>query len=250
MLVSAWKRVSYLKVANPHWFILVISALLWAFNVSQQLGLVRAHHYHHQHAHHSAHVDGVSSLLKMMFDWMLMVYAMMLPMTSGTIRAIANRIPISRQLRSLVLFIVGYSLVWLAFGLVLQSLSEILSNSQFIVALKNIPSAAIAFVLAALLSNARFRMRLLNACGGIWAPRIIGFKADMDVFKIGLHEGIKCVQTCAHVMIAMQIAGHSFIQMAILTVALFYEKLIYRNKKNLLRNICIFLAIYELISFY
>jgi|GEM_PF-6369690 Predicted metal-binding integral membrane protein len=229
MLVSAWKRVSYLRVANPHWFILVISAFLWAFYFWQQLSLVGAHH--HQHAHHSEHADGVSSLLNIMFAWMLMVYAMMLPMTSGTIRAIVNRIPISRKLRSLVLFIVGYSLVWLVFGLVLQSFSEALYNSQFIMTLRNIPSAAIAYVLAALLSNARFRMRLLNACGGIWAPRIIGFKADMDVFKIGFHEGIKCVQTCAHIMIAMQIAGHSVIQMAILTVALFYEKLIYRNKK-------------------
>ena len=117
MLTSSRRRVSYLKVANPHWFVLVFAALLWAYYVWQQLSIGNAPH--HQHMHHGMHANTESSLLKLAFDWMVMVYAMMLPMTSGTIRSIVNRIPLTRQSRSLVVFIFGYSLIWFIFGLYL-----------------------------------------------------------------------------------------------------------------------------------
>jgi len=248
MLTSYRRRVSYLKVANPHWFVLVFAALLWVYYVWQQLSIGNAPH--HQHIHHGMHANTEFSLLKLVFDWMVMVYAMMLPMTSGTIRSIVNRIPLTRQSRSLALFIFGYSLIWFIFGLMLLYLTALLADSSLTMMFEGLPVAAIAYALAGLMCNAKFRVRLLTACGSIWAPRITGLKADIDILKIGFDEGVKCVQTCAHIMIAMHIAGHSLLQMAILTIALFYEKHLYRNKKNLLRYTCMLLSVWELIMFY
>lgn len=248
MLTSTLKRISYLKVANPHWLIILFAALLWVYYLAQQVGFSGEAHLHH--AHHNMHQSPETVFFKPLLDWMIMVYAMMLPMTSGTIRAIVNRIPVARQSRSLLIFVLDYSLIWLVFGLILFSASKWVETLSSLVTQANLSIGALAYLAAGVVSNADFRIRLLSACGSIWAPRIVGYKADLDIAKIGIIEGIKCVQTCAHIMVAMYIAGHNLMQMAVLTVALFYEKSRYRNKENLLRNTCFLLAIWELAIFY
>ncbi|MCF6441401.1 DUF2182 domain-containing protein [Pseudoalteromonas luteoviolacea] len=246
MATLIFKKVSAFRVAHPHWFVLCLAALIWMYYLSTLLGTSTSHHHHH--AHHDMHAQ--AGFASMTWQWMLMVFAMMLPMTSGTIRSLVNSVPIYRQQLSLALFIIGYASVWLVFGVVLLLATHMLQTTSWTAELNVLPIAALGYFAAGMLSDAAFRMRLLNACGSIWSPRLRGFKADLDVLTIGLKEGIKCVKTCAHVMIAMHIAGHGIVQMGILTAALFYEATLYRNKKHVLRNTCYVLAAYQLIVFY
>lgn len=246
MTALVYKKVSAFRAAHPHWFVLCLAALIWIYYLSTLLDTSATHHHHH--AHHDMHAQ--AGLINMTWAWMLMVFAMMLPMTSGTIRHLVTSVPIYRQQLSLALFIVGYSLVWLIFGVALLLVTHLIQSLSWTAKLTALPIAALGYFAAALLSDAAFRMRLLTACGSIWSPRLKGFKADVDVLKIGMNEGVKCVKTCAHVMIAMHIAGHDVVQMGILTMALFYEATLYRNKKHVLRNTCYALAVYQLIVFY
>src|SRR6266849_2989216 len=70
------------------------------------------------HAHHET-----ARLSSLAIDWFVMLAAMMAPLLTGPVRHIRDRSLARQRAWSIVLFVSGYALVWMAAGAILQSIA-------------------------------------------------------------------------------------------------------------------------------
>ena len=144
-----------------------------------------------------------------------MVLAMMLPLVFAHLRVAAARSLWPRRQHAIVAFLCGYTAISLAAGL---ACVEVVGAAGLAGLDIGSPMAvAGAFALAAAWQLSSVKRRALTACHRTMplAPR--GWPANRDCVRYGWSIGGSCLVSCAGLMLACVVAGHSLPAMMAVT---------------------------------
>ena len=163
--------------------LLIASAAAWAVLVTTS----------QQHSH-PCHVPGaacqVPPLSSLAIDSLLMVAAMMTPLLTDPVRHIRNRSLARQRARSIVLFVAGYGVLWMAAATVLQSIA-------LRAAIVESPTLTALYVCAAALWQCSpVKQLCLNR--GHAHPELApgGRAADVGALGFGVTHGVWCAGSC------------------------------------------------------
>jgi predicted metal-binding membrane protein len=185
---------------NPEWWVVMAAAVAWLLMASISYS-------HASHAgiaagrHHVQHTLGV----------VVMVLAMMVPLTITNVRHVAQSSLWRRRHRAIAGFLVGYLAVWF----VLQTI--IVETWGLLAPLVGWGTAGgVAMVAAALWEIAPIKRQRLRRCHRTvpLAPR--GWRADTDCVRYGMSTGFSCVTMCWALMVAATAFSHSLMVMSVL----------------------------------
>jgi predicted metal-binding membrane protein len=153
--------------------------------------------------------------------WTLMLAAMMLPVVAAPLRHVHDRSFARRRARAILLFVLGYFVVWMAAGLVLQLVA------LTAVWVAPMPLAlGLAFALAVAWQVTPAKQWCLNRCHRRPQLAAFGVAADRDAFNFGLTNGASCAGACWALMLPMLLAGDGqILAMIAVTLLVFAERL-------------------------
>ncbi|RBP51161.1 DUF2182 domain-containing protein [Arenicella xantha] len=151
-------------------------------------------------------------------SWFLMLLAMMLPTLVSPIQHVYERSFKQRRARSIMLFCLGYSVVWLVAGtlihLLVASLAVLLSQSYWLVAM--------GILIAFIWQCSPIKQRCLNRNHEHSELRAHGFAVDIDAVRFGLRHGFWCVGSCWALMalplMLLQLHGLAMVAVMLLMV--------------------------------
>jgi len=180
---------------NPQWWSIALCAAAWVLMLVEGFGQI-AHGMHHH-----------MSFAREVVAWLLMVAAMMIPLTMPSIRAAATGSLWARRHRAVAGFLGGFFGSWLLPG----ALAAALRGTAWA---HSALAAGLIFAAAAVWQRTAIHWRAVMACHGIepLAPR--GWRADFDCLRFGAIIGGACVRSCWPLMLACALTGHSPIAMA------------------------------------
>jgi predicted metal-binding membrane protein len=202
--------VTRLAWRYPEWWALALSAAAWASMFQK-------------HAHHRAP----------MLQWVVMTAAMMFPMIAGSLRIAAERSLWRRRHRAIAVFLIGYVVCWLAFGMALVLLG-VPARPEFAIG---------ALAIAGIWQLTRAKRLALAGCHFTMPLAPKGWRADRDCLAYGWKTGTRCVISCWAIMLACFATGHSLIAMGGLTAICAIERYTYRPSQLLLGGTLIAAAI-------
>jgi predicted metal-binding membrane protein len=146
--------------------------------------------------------------------WVLMTVAMMLP-TTVPLLAIFAHITAGRADRGLLLLlvVVGYLSIWIAFGLVAHTadmgLHAIVAGNTFL-SFNGWVIGVIALMIAGIFQFSRFKYRCLDKCRTPFSfinEHWRGLAERRQSFLLGVHHGLFCVGCCWAIMLLMFLVG-------------------------------------------
>ena len=205
------------------WLIVLASAcvLAWSLLVADAVGLARSG-FCSLGAAAPDFVLGSESAAKLIWDWALMVVAMMAPLVVSPLQHLRDRSFARRRARATALFLSGYLTAWMAAGAGLLTLADVARESPFPPAL----GFALATVAAALWQVSPAKQWALNRC--CRRPRLAAFgaAADLDALDFGLTHGAACIGACWALMTLLFFSGRGHLAgMALVTLFAFAERL-------------------------
>ncbi|HVY13614.1 MAG TPA: DUF2182 domain-containing protein [Rhodopila sp.] len=145
--------------------------------------------------------------------WVLMVTAMVPPMSAGLLRYVALRSLRARRYRAMTLSLGGVLGVWLAGGMAAAPVIAALLAAWPIQAL-----CVAAYFLAAAWQFAPLRRRAVRRCHRVRPLAGDGWAADRDCFVLGVARGGDCLLACGPMMLAGVLSGHALLGMAVMAV--------------------------------
>lgn len=177
----------------PEWWACALSGVAWVV-------LLFACWRHAGHAIH--HRMGFGEELA---HWLLMIAAMMLPLTRQAMWFTALGSLWRRRHRAIVGFLVGFFAPWLVLGVGVAALrtSTLWTHTY--------GAAAMVFVLALLWMMTPVYRRGLVACHRTYPLAPVGWRADRDCVNYGAHIGFWCCSTCWLMMAGCALAGHGLV---------------------------------------
>jgi predicted metal-binding membrane protein len=137
---------------------------------------------------------------RLALGWLVMLLAMMPLLLHRPLAHIWHRSLVQRRVRATALFVLGYTLVWLAAGAVLMLAAFGMSASD-----AGMP--AFAMLVALVWQVAPFKQRFLNGCHRQPHVAAFGFAADADALRYGVTHGAWCVGSCWALMLLPLSAG-------------------------------------------
>jgi hypothetical protein len=191
------KRVAW---EHPEWWALALSAAAWVTIALSTLSESGAGHQHGSDANLS---DSLWLVARGVLDWMLMVVAMMFPLTLNAIQVTAARSLWRRRHRAVASWLAGYCAPWLLLG-VLAALPVVAAFATPASA----TAVAPAFVIAATWQTSGIRARALTACHRTWPLAPTGWRATRDCVSSGWATSASCITACGPLMAACWLLGH------------------------------------------
>jgi predicted metal-binding membrane protein len=148
--------------------------------------------------------------------WALMVVAMMFPLAIAPLRHVRERSFARRRGRSMLLFVAGFVVVWMAAGVVMQLLALF---ARWTVP---VPLVCLGLAMAAALlwQISPAKQWFLNRCHQRPKLAAFGFAADRDAFLFGVKNGAACAGACWALMLPMLLIGQGQLP-AMIAVTLF-----------------------------
>lgn len=186
------RRVQDFFWTHPEWWSLGLSGAAWAALIVTGWS----------HAGHEAHIH--NSYLQELWHWMLMVVAMMLPFSLGSIRYAAFNSLHFRRHRAVAGFLIGYLAPWLAMGIVVAAVRGMRFRG----------AASIFFAAAGLWIFTALYRRAIARCHAIMPLAPEGRRADADCVRFGIRAGSACVGSCWLLMIGCTLTGHALLSLA------------------------------------
>ncbi len=224
--------MSAVSQARPSWggapLLMGVIVLAWTLAITAEVtGEVQWVH------HHQLMVDGMAvwaSLALFLVAWQVHIAAMMLPTTLpmvGLYRQVAAGQPRSRLARAS--FLVGYLVVWTAFGLaalVVMALLEGLGQHWHWLHPRPEWLAGGTLVLAGAFQFSGLKERCLDKCRAPRAFLLSHYRRGVaGGFALGLRHGAFCLGCCWALMLVMVIVGIANLAwMAPLAALMLYEK--------------------------
>jgi predicted metal-binding membrane protein len=187
-------RLQYFFWSHPEWWSVVLCVVAWT--------VMLRHGW--QHAGHE--VFHPMPFAPELWNWMLMVAAMMLPLVILNVRAAAAGSLWARRHRAIAGFLGGYFSPWLVLGIAAAGFREVSWTHTY-------AAPALGFIIAALWQRTRMHQRALKACHRTLPLAPVGWRADADCFRFGGTIGVACVRNCWPLMLACAFAGHSPVAM-------------------------------------
>jgi len=173
---------------------------------------------------------GMTSSASVPIAFGLMIVAMMLPASIGSIRATAARSLWRRRQRAVAEHVLGFAAVWLA--LVAASAGAI-----WLLGGGSPPSfgrgaSALVLSVAALWQLTPVKRRSLRAHHRTRPLAPSGFRADRDCLVYGAESGWRCVLSCGPMMVAMLLVMPGLATMAVLMIVMMVERYRYRPPRR------------------
>jgi predicted metal-binding membrane protein len=154
--------------------------------------------------------------------WLVMLVAMMAPMTLGALYQVRLRSFVRRRWRASTLVVAGYGMVWMAAGVALTAIELAVLG---LAPASPVPAIVVATV-ACIWQASPLKQRALNRCHAHRAARAFGLAADWDALRIGLEHGVWCVGSCWAVMLLpLLLPRWHLAAMAAVTLLMFCERL-------------------------
>ena len=153
--------------------------------------------------------------------WLLMIVAMMLPLTIASVRHVAFRSFAWRRDRAIACFLLGYLAVWafvgvalMPFAILVRSLGD--TGSMFYMLFGVL--LTLGWQLTAMKSRALRRCHRTATL----SPR--GWRADLDCLRFGLAAGGNCVVSCWALMTTLFLGYHGLLLMACAQAIVAFER--------------------------
>jgi predicted metal-binding membrane protein len=154
--------------------------------------------------------------------WALMLVAMMSPALVPPICHIRLRSFTHRRARSIVLFVAGYTAIWMSLGGVVVAMELALK----LFAPQSYLPAAGMLLIALVWQFSPIKQRCLNRCHAHTELAAFGAAADFDALRFGLTHGIWCAGSCwALMLFPMLLPRGHVVAMATVAVLIFSERL-------------------------
>jgi predicted metal-binding membrane protein len=154
--------------------------------------------------------------------WLVMLTAMMAPVTLPALYHIRISTFVHRRSRSSALFLVGYGLVWTAAGGLLLA-AEIMANRLMPGSFR--PAIAVGLV-AFVWQASPFKQRCLNRCRSHRSLAAFGVAADWDALRMGIEHGWWCAGSCwATMLSSMLLPAERVVGMAAVATLMLSERL-------------------------
>jgi len=203
---------------RPEWRVAAVAAAAWlALFVAS--GTHGAHHGPDHTA--AAGIGGLSG-------WVLMVVAMMVPVTLPAVRYVGLNSLRRRRRRAMALYTAVYVGTWALLGVTALGIDHLLRVHLGL-------SGRLLLVLALLAASGwqltRAKRRALFACGRTVPLPPFGRRADAGCARFALLHGLRCIQSCWAIMLVMVALGHSSLAwMVALTALVGAEELTVRGR--------------------
>ena len=203
---------------RPEWRVAALAAAAW-------LPLVAGFGMQHEPpaAGHSA-----AGMLAWLPGWLMMVTAMMVPLTLPALRHLGLNSVRRRRQRAMALFTAAYVAAWVAFGIAALGLDHLLREHA---GLPDRVVLALALGVAAAWQLTRAKQRALFACGRTVPLPPFGRRADAGSVRYALLHARRCLQSCWALMLVMVVAG-SLAWMVVLTALVVAEERPIRGRRR------------------
>jgi predicted metal-binding membrane protein len=200
---------------HPEWWVGLLIAFSWIAMIARHGGNVSVFRGMTDHPS-----PGFGLALS---DWALMMFAMMVPVALPALHFTALNSLRFRRGRAMLIFLVTYTVIWIAFGIVALSGDRLvrveLSVSEGVL-------MAYALALAAPWQVSGPKRRALIACGRSLPLRPTGMRADISCARYGLQQAWRCFRSCWALMLVIVAAGPgSLVWMIGLSVLIAVEEL-------------------------
>lgn len=171
-------------------------------------------------AHHHAMDDGAVSVAAV-FKWLLMLVAMMAPVLIPPIWFVRGSSLARRRTRSTLLFVAGYTTVWMCAGFVMLSISAALVSGFPPYGL-----IAAVFLVALVWQCSPVKQLCLNRCHTVYELAAFGRAADTDALIFGATHGAWCTGSCwAWMLFPLFVPSVHILAMVVTAVLIFCERL-------------------------
>lgn len=177
-------------------------------------------HARHGDASHGG-AGGVAGLAAFAGHWLLMVVAMMWPLTASHVDAVHGQVRRDWRLRAVAATLTATLVVWLAFGLV--ALATYRACVAPFPRLGPLVWLVAWLHTAAILTRSHRRNQVLRACGTSTSVRISGLPCLTSSFRAGARACAPCLALCGPTMAAM-VAPHPFWLLAALSLVSWREQ--------------------------
>jgi predicted metal-binding membrane protein len=151
--------------------------------------------------------------------WMLMIVAMMLPMSIPALAHIRLSTFAHVRWRAMALFLAGYGAVWLLAGWVMKAIDMLLRNAATDLHLTAVATAA---VLALVWQVSPAKQRCLNRCHDHRPLAAFGWPAARDALGLGLRHGTWCVGSCWALMLLVLLLPQGHVAGMVAAAVLMY----------------------------
>ena len=204
--------------ANVRNTVLAVTTLAWVVMWTRSIrtpGLSALHAHHH-----ALNRSAVSASAAM--DWLLMLAAMMAPVLIQPVQFVRGSSLARRRTRSTLLFVAGYTSVWMVAGAVMLSLTSALGWSGFPPHVR----VGAVFLIALIWQCSPSKQACLNRCHVLYALAAFGRAADTDALVFGVTQGAWCAGSCwAWMLLPLLVSNGHILAMAGITALIFFERL-------------------------
>jgi len=198
--------VNRLTARHPQWWVAVAVAVAWLVLLA---GLLAGGH-HHAPRYRASTVDDMGG-------WMLMAFAMTVPLTLPAVRYVARNSIRSRRQRAMVLYLAAYLGVWAAFGIVALTIVWLAGEPLHKVLVIGLLIVAAGWQLT------RTKRRALLACRRTVPLPPEGRRADVACLRFGVRQGWRCVVSCWPLMLLMAVVTN-VLWMVALAIVMYAEE--------------------------
>ena len=183
--------------AHPEWWSIALSVAAWT-SLAASTGVAAF-------TGHDVTTHATASFAAWAQGWLLMVVAMMFPLSVGAIQATAARSLWRRRHRAIAWWLVGYIAPWSLLGVSLWLIAATLFIRN-----QSAPGIliALAFAAAASWHTTSIRARALSGCHRTQPLAPAGWRANFDCLRYGWATGTNCVVACGALMVACSLLGH------------------------------------------
>jgi predicted metal-binding membrane protein len=172
--------------------------------------------------------------------WVLMIFAMMLPLALPAVRATAFGSLWRRRNLAVGAFLAGYLFVWIVswsvYGMLFALLRAVrLSSSHWVV--------AAAFLVSAVWQMSGLKRHLLAASHRTQPLAPAGWRAHRDCVAFGLEHATYCLGNCGVLMVAAMLSPSHKLMMSSVTILLLCEHYFSRPRNLIIPTIIVGLAV-------
>ena len=164
-----------------------------------------------------------SPLWLILSEWVLMVLAMMLPLTTPNLAQIHARSFVEHRVSTVTSFAFGYVATWVALGGVVIPLAFFLRSIE--ASIQHFSVLPLMILLALFAIRSKWRRRALRQCHVTHPLRQSGWTFNPEAFSFAVRYAAKCALICLPIMTLLIATGAGPVWMFVAMVALMSERL-------------------------
>jgi predicted metal-binding membrane protein len=166
-------------------------------------------------------VIGLNSPWQLMFGWLVMIAAMMVPMLGEQLVQVIQRSPKGRRFALVLVLLTGFVLIWSLAGALLIGLSIALRLAFA----SHTVAILVVLAIAGIWHASPTKQIALNMCHRDPTFTTFGPKALWDCFRLGLRAGVWCLVSCwAIMLLALMIPAFHLTAMILASLVVWTER--------------------------